>query len=227
MWLNPMLRVETYLTPARLSASRVEPVTGVLWPTLMHRFPDASSMLASDTAASVITGITPKRGATSRNAAASSGPHPYTVIPMPGTAEEDADAAGRARRAAGRAGSLEVMPPSQGSRVLPARMRFSIHRRNVADRSVREHITGHRRPLRHPGMIPLSLREIAAAVGRTVDGDSGARRRQASDQPGTPRFHRHSRLYRLPHDRGAGGFVPRPPPPPPVLLPSPPLPPPH
>jgi hypothetical protein len=102
---------------------------------------------------------------------------------MPGTAEEDEDAAGRARRAAGRAGSLEVMPSSQGSRVLPARMRFPIRRRYVADRSVREHVTGHRRPLRHPGMIPLSLREIAAAVGRTVEGDSGARRRQASDQP--------------------------------------------
>src|ERR1700758_5350312 len=165
MWLYPILRVETYLTPARLSASRVEVVTGVLWPTLMHRFPDASSMLASDTAASVIVGTTPKRGATSRNKAASSGPHPYTVIPMPGTAEEDADATDRARRAAGRAGSLEVMPSSQGSRVLPARMRFSIRRRYGAGRSVPEHVTVHHRPPRHPGMIPLSLGEIAAAVG--------------------------------------------------------------
>src|ERR1700747_2748078 len=119
MWLHPMLRVETYLTPTRLSASRVELVTGVLWPTLMHRFPDASSMLASDTAAFVIVGTTPKRGATSRKAAASSGPHPYTVIPVPVTAEEDADAPARARQAAGRAGSVEVMPSSQGSRVLP------------------------------------------------------------------------------------------------------------
>src|ERR1700757_3705216 len=104
MWLYPMLRVETYLTPARLSASRGEFVTGVLWPTLMHRFPDASSMLASDTAASVIVGTTPKRGATSRNTAASSGPHPYTVIPTSGTAGEDAGAACRVGQAAGRAG---------------------------------------------------------------------------------------------------------------------------
>src|SRR5215469_2854417 len=111
MWLYPMLRVERYLTPARLSASRAEFVTGVLWPTLMHRFPDASSTLASDTAASVIVGTTPKRGATSRNTADSSGPHPYTVIPVLGTVEEDSGAAGRARRAAGRAGLLEVMPP--------------------------------------------------------------------------------------------------------------------
>src|SRR5580692_7361250 len=132
MWLYPMLRVETYLTPARLSASRVEFVTGVLWLTLMHRFPDASSMLAADTAASVIVGSTPERGATSRNRAASSGPHPYTVIPMLGTADEDSDATDRARQAAGRAGSLEVMPSSQGSRVLPARMRFSVRRRYVA-----------------------------------------------------------------------------------------------
>src|SRR5215472_881636 len=134
MWLYPMLRVETYLTPARLSASRAAFATGVLWLTLMHRFPDASSMLASDTAASVIVGATPKRGATSRNAAASSGPHPYTVIPMHGTAEEDSDASDRARQAAGRAGSLEVMLSSQGSRVLPEGMRFSIRRRYVAGR---------------------------------------------------------------------------------------------
>src|SRR5580658_5885786 len=132
MWLYPMLRVETYLTSARLSASRVEFVTGVLWPTLMHRFPDVSSTLASDTAASVIVGTTPKQGATSRNAAASSGSHPYTVIPVLGTAEEASDATGRARQAAGRAGSLKVMPSSQGGRVLPARMRFSIRRRYVA-----------------------------------------------------------------------------------------------
>src|ERR1700728_672852 len=131
MWLYPMLRVETYPTPARLSASSVEFATGVLWPMLMHRFPDASSTLASDTAASVIVGATPKRGATSRNAAASSGPHPYTVIPMLGTAEDDADAADRARQATCRAGSLEVMSSSQGSWVLPARMRFSIRRRYV------------------------------------------------------------------------------------------------
>src|ERR1700730_2197852 len=171
MWLYPMLRVETYLTPARLSASRVEFVTGVLWPTLMHRFPDASSMLASDTAASVMVGTTPKRGAASRNTAASSGPHPYTVISMPGTAAEDSDATDRARQAAGRAGSLEVMPSSQGSRVLPARMRFSIRRRYVAGRSVREHVTVHRRPPRRLAMIPLSLGEIAAVVGGTVEGD--------------------------------------------------------
>src|SRR5271170_5723391 len=132
MWLHPMLRVETYLTPARLSASRVEFVTGVLWPTLMHRFPDVSSTLASDAAASVIVGTTPKQGATSANAAASSGSHPYTVIPVLRTAEEDSDATGRAPQAAGRAGSLKVMPSSQGSRVLPAHMRFSIRRRYVA-----------------------------------------------------------------------------------------------
>src|ERR1700683_1138430 len=118
MWLYPMLRVETYLTPARLSARRGEVVTGGLWPMLMHRFPDASSMLASDTAASVIVGTTPKRGATSRNTAASSGPHPYTVIPMLGTAEEDSDATDRARQAAGRAGSLDVLCSSQGSRAV-------------------------------------------------------------------------------------------------------------
>src|ERR1700678_813168 len=129
MWLYPMLRVETYLTPARLSASRVEFVTGVLWPTLMHRFPDASLTLASDTAASVIVRTTPKRGATSRNIAASSGPHPSTVIPRLGAAPADAGATGRARQAAGRTGLLEVMPASQGSRLLPARMRFSIRRR--------------------------------------------------------------------------------------------------
>src|ERR1700722_6025017 len=123
MWLHPMLRVETYLTPARLSASSVGFVTAVLWPTLTHRFPDASSILASDTAASVIIGATPKRGATAWNTAASSGPHPYTVIPMPGTAEEDADAIEGARQASGRAGSLEVMSSSQGSRGLPARIR--------------------------------------------------------------------------------------------------------
>src|SRR5580704_19374035 len=171
MWLYPMLRVETYLTPARLSASRVEVVTGVLWPTLMHRFPDASSILAADTAASVIVGTTPKRDATSRNAAASSGPHPYTVIPMLRTGEEDAGATDRARQAAGRAGSLEVMFSSQGSRMLRARMRFSIRRRYVAGRSVREHVTVHHRPPRRPGMIPLSLHEIAAVAGGTVEGD--------------------------------------------------------
>src|SRR5580693_7895055 len=83
---------------------------------------------------------------------------------MPGTAEEDEDAAGRARRAAGRAGSLEVMPPSQGSRVLPARMRFPIRRRNVADRSVREHVTGHRRPPRHPFLAASTATLSSAAV---------------------------------------------------------------
>src|SRR5215472_12909326 len=171
MWLYPMLRVETYLTPARLSASRVAFITGVLWLTLMHRFPDASSMLAPDTAAPVIVGATAKRGATSRNTAASSGPHPYTVIPMLGTAEEDSDATDWAGQAASRAGSLEVMRSSQGSRVLPARMQFSIRRRYVARRSVREHVTVHRRPPRRLAMIPLSLGEIAAVVGGTVEGD--------------------------------------------------------
>src|SRR5215469_10828830 len=145
MWLYPMLRVETYLIPTRLSASSVGFVTGVLWPTLMHRFPDASSMLAPDTAASVIVGTTPKQGAASRNTAASSGPQPYTVMPMLGAAEEDSDVTNRARQAAGRADSLEVMPPSQGSRVLPEGMRFSIRRRYVAGHSVREHVTMHRR----------------------------------------------------------------------------------
>jgi hypothetical protein len=69
---------------------------------------------------------------------------------MLGTAEEDSDATDRARQAAGRAGSLKVMPSSQGSRVLPARMRFSIRRRYVAGRSVPEHVTVHRRPPRRP-----------------------------------------------------------------------------
>src|ERR1700761_9077939 len=171
MWLYPMLRVETYRTPACLSASRAEFVIGVLWPTLMHRFPDASPVLASDTAAPLIVGTTPKRGATSRNKAASSGPHPYTVIPVPRTAAGDSDAAGRARQAAGRAGSLEVMPSSQRSRVLPPRMRVSIRRRYVAGRSVREHVTVHHRLPRGLGMIPLCLGEIAAAAGGAVDGD--------------------------------------------------------
>jgi hypothetical protein len=71
-----MLLVEIYSTPAWLSAKSVELVILALWPTLMHRFPDASSILASDTAASVIAGITPKRGAISRNKTASSCPHP-------------------------------------------------------------------------------------------------------------------------------------------------------
>src|SRR5882724_12486619 len=48
----------------------------------MHRFPNASSILASDTAASVMVGSTPKRGAISRNKTASSWPHPYIVIPI-------------------------------------------------------------------------------------------------------------------------------------------------
>ena len=161
MWLYPMLRVERYLTPARLSASRVEFVTGVLWPTLMHRFPDASPTLASDTDASVIVGTTPKRGATSRNKAASSGPHPYTVIPLLGTAAEDSDATDRALQAAGRAGSLEVMPSSQGSWVLLARMRFSIRRRYVAGRNVREHVTVHHLP-------PRRLVRIKAAPLRSA-----------------------------------------------------------
>jgi len=36
---------------------------------------------------------------------------------------------------------------------------------------VREHVTVHHRPPRHPGMIPLSLHEIAAVTGGTVEGD--------------------------------------------------------
>ena len=70
----PMLRVEMYVTPARPSARSVGFVICVLWPTLMHRFPSASSTLASDTAASVMVGATPKRGASSRNKTASSAP---------------------------------------------------------------------------------------------------------------------------------------------------------
>ena len=76
MWLMPMLRVERYRTPASLSARSVGFVTGVWWPTLMHRSPTASSTLASDTGASVMVGSTPKRGASSWNSAASSGAHP-------------------------------------------------------------------------------------------------------------------------------------------------------
>src|SRR5215217_4031265 len=45
------------------------------------------------------------------------------------TAEEDEDAGDWVRRAAGRAVSLRIMFPSQGSGVLPARMWFSICRR--------------------------------------------------------------------------------------------------
>ena len=76
MWSYPMLRVETYATPTRLSARSVEFATGVLWPTLTHRLPAASPALASETAASVMIGVTPKRGASSRNSTASSGSHP-------------------------------------------------------------------------------------------------------------------------------------------------------
>src|SRR5215472_15627786 len=90
---------------------------------------------------------------------------------MLGTAEEDSDATDRSRQAAGGAGSLEVMPSSQGSRALLEGMRFSIRRRYVSGRSVREHVTVHRRPLPRPAMIPLSLAEIAAVVGGTVEGD--------------------------------------------------------
>src|SRR5436190_1470798 len=56
----------------------------------MHRFPNARSILASETAASVIVGWTRKVGAIRRNSAASSGPQPYTVIPVVRTAEETA-----------------------------------------------------------------------------------------------------------------------------------------
>src|SRR4051812_5522874 len=96
----------------------------------MHRFPNANSTFASDTAASVIVGITPKRGANSRNRTASSCPQPKIVIPVVGTAEEEADASHR-RRAAVPAGSLLLMPPSQGGLVLPARMWILICRRHV------------------------------------------------------------------------------------------------
>src|SRR6266567_1549969 len=96
---------------------------------LMHRFSDTSSIFASDTAASVIVGMTPKRGAISRNNAASSCPHPYMVSPISGTApsaspsaprwsdtaEEDEDANDRERRRAVRAGALWVTHPSQAS----------------------------------------------------------------------------------------------------------------
>ena len=44
--------------------------------TLMHWSPSASSTLASDSAASVMVGSTPKRGASTRNQAASSRAHP-------------------------------------------------------------------------------------------------------------------------------------------------------
>ena len=76
MWLEPMLLVEMYLTPARLSARRAGFVTGVLWPTLTHRSPRARSTLSSDTAASVTVARTPKRGASSSNSAASSRAQP-------------------------------------------------------------------------------------------------------------------------------------------------------
>src|SRR3979409_2170933 len=78
---------------------------------LMHRFPSASPMLPSDTAASVIVGMTPRPGAISRNKAASSCPHPKIAIPIGGTAEEDEDARDRVRRTAVRAGSLRIMLP--------------------------------------------------------------------------------------------------------------------
>jgi UDP-N-acetylmuramoyl-tripeptide--D-alanyl-D-alanine ligase len=55
--------------------------------------------------------------------------------------------------------------------MLPARMRFSIGRRYVAGRSVRTHVAALRGPSCRPGMIPLSIDEIAAIVGGTVEGD--------------------------------------------------------
>src|SRR5258708_20153185 len=58
-------------------------------------------------------------------------------------------------------------------------MWFSICRRYVAGHNVPEHacvdrrlaVAALRRPPRHLGMIPLSLGEIAAVVGGTVEGD--------------------------------------------------------
>ena len=204
MWLNPMLRVETYLTPG--PAERQQGGAGNRGFVADADAPVSRRQLD--------VGLGHRRLGDNRHNAETRRDLPErSGLVRPASIDGDSHAwdgrGGRRRRRPGAAGRWSRWlarghAPSQGSRVLPARMRFPIRRRYVADRSVREHVTGHRRPLRHPGMIPLSLREIAAAVGRTVDGDSGARRRQASDQPGTPRFHRHSRLYRLPHDRGAG-----------------------
>jgi len=71
-----MLRVLRYLAPARLSPRRAALLTRVLWPTLTHRLPAASSALAAETAAAVMVGRTPKRGASRRNRVASSGSQP-------------------------------------------------------------------------------------------------------------------------------------------------------
>ena len=62
MWSKPMLRVEMYSTPASFNARSIGPEISDLWPTLMHRLPGTEMTLASDTAALVIVGTTPKRG---------------------------------------------------------------------------------------------------------------------------------------------------------------------
>ena len=90
----------------------------------MHRVPDASALVVSDIAASEILGRAPKRGAIWRNKAASSGPHPKTVIPIFGTiattsagapcsseeTERYEDAGDPVRRVAFRAGAVWFTP---------------------------------------------------------------------------------------------------------------------
>ena len=76
MWLIPMLRVEMYRTPARLSARSVSGAIGVLWLTLTQRCPAARPALSAQGAACVMVTAAPKLGASSRKRAASSGSHP-------------------------------------------------------------------------------------------------------------------------------------------------------
>ena len=59
MWLYPMLLVETYLHARSAEGEKSGIRILLLWPTLMQRLPEASSMVASDTAASVMRGPAP------------------------------------------------------------------------------------------------------------------------------------------------------------------------
>jgi len=93
MWLQPMLLVEMYLTPARLSARSVGFVTRVLWPTLMQ-LPATRSMVASEIGAAVMIGVMPKRADSYWNSAASSGSHPKIVMPASRSALRTAVPAG-------------------------------------------------------------------------------------------------------------------------------------
>ena len=72
MWSKPMLLVETCSTPASRSARSVDPVISDLCPTLTHRFRGTEMTVATDAAALVIVGVTPRRGPSSSKSAASS-----------------------------------------------------------------------------------------------------------------------------------------------------------